>query len=440
MKILAVALADDSRRFARGFPPKGARLLLNPDLEIAGLMTVAAGDQIAYQDEKVEVLDLTVGFDLALISTDFWQESRIREVVLDLRTRGKPIVLFGPVATVKCEELRNVADSIIVGNILNVWHELRADAAQGRVKPLYRASDSPNHAVPDLEDSTKPAFDGSFQCLRAIVGCRCADPVRPFCRQYLYHRENLMKRDLEELTGEVCDMRHKHAWLFDEDVAQDRDFYREFFSRVWRFKREWTVLAGDSIFDDVAYVRMLAKAGVRVMMLTETWLSQARLRRMAGNRQLVRHMRNQVRLLHRQRLLVGVRVSLFLEPGQEFDYAGTYDVIEKLNMDFLLVRMFACSERAAGPAEKGGAPAAPFASGSDTCPVPDHQPLFVSYQPGLLPDKPTWWKNQFYGMGSIIRRSLRRPVRVGFYSTVRYYYPRSFAYRQNFLEGIAYPP
>lgn len=418
MKILAVSLADDSRRFVRGYPPKGARLLLNPDLEIAGLMTRAAPDRIIYQDEKVEVIDLSVAFDWALLSTDFWQESRIREVAQEIRQRGKPVVLFGPIATSRSQELMGIGDAVVVGNILNVWGELRADAARNTLRPCYRASHTPVYGVPDLEQAAKPEFDPDFQCLRALIGCRCLPELQPFCRQYLYHRELIQRRGLEELVGEVCSLRRKHVYLLDEDVAQDTDFYREFFSRVWRFKREWTVLAGEAIFRDVSYIRFLAKAGVRVLVLTESWLNQQRLLQMIGNRRLIRARRNQVRLLHRQRLLVGARISLFLDADQQFDYEQSYEVIKRLGLDFLLVRMFR------------GSGAGPEAA----------EPLFISYQPGLLPDRPTWWKSQFYGLNAIFRRGVRRPVRVGFYSTLRYYFPRSFAYRQNFLEGIAYPP
>lgn len=440
MRILALALADDHRRFVRGFPPKGARMLLNPDLEIAGLAGVAGPDDIICQDEKVELLDLSVPFDWALLSTDYWQESRIREVAFGLRGRDKPVVLFGPVATAKFHELCSVADSVVVGNILNVWPELRSDAEQGRFKPVYRALPCPAYAVPDLRRIAKPAFDPSFQCLRAVVGCYCPTAVRPFCRQYLYHQDNTLKRDLEELTGEVLGLRHKHVYLLDEDVARERDFYREFFSRVWHYKREWTVLAGERIFDDSvgasshSYVHLLAKAGVRVMNLNESWLSQERIVRAVQNRDLARRLRNQVRLLHRQRLLVGARISLFLAPGDEFDYVASYRLIDSLSIDFLLVRTFMAQSPTSVP---GSWFQVPETMNQE---LRTNYPVFVPYEPGLLPDKPNWWKNQFYGLDSIIRRSLRRPVRVGFYSTLRYYYPRSFAYRQNFLECVGYPP
>jgi hypothetical protein len=417
MKILALSLADDRRRFERGFPPKGAQLLLNPDLEIAQLFRRAAGDELIYQDEKAEVLDLTVPADLVLISADFWQESRIREVVFQAADRRKPVVLFGPVATAKHEELAGIPHSVVKGSILNVWSELRADAERGKLKPVYDASPEPAYAPFDLEATAKPAFDPGFQCLRAILGCRCPPRLKPFCRQQLYYGDRLQRRDLRELAGEVLELRRKHIYLLDDDVALDPDFYQAFFARVWQYKREWTVLAGERIFDNPRYVRLLAKAGVRVISLNESWLDLERLGRMLASRRFARQMRNQVRLLHRQRLLVGCRISLFLEPGLEIDYETSYRAIEPLSVDFLQVRFFARP-----------APGEPFA------------PLFVPYQPGLTPDRPTWWKTRFYELDAIVRRSLRRPVRVGFYSTLRYYYPRSFAYRQNLLEGIAYPP
>jgi hypothetical protein len=416
MRFLAISLADESRRFVRGFPPKGAKAFLNPDLEIAALMSRSGPDEITYQDERVEVLDLKVPFDVALLSTDFWQESRIREVVQDIRNRGAQAVLFGPIATSKHQELRAVADALVQGNILNAWSELRADARGGGLKPLYQASPAPVYAVPDLLRTRKPGFAEGFQSVRAALGCFCPSDVQTFCRQYLYHEGLRRFRDADELTGEVCDLRHKHVYLLDEDVAQHRDFYRDFFARVWHFRREWTVLAGAGIFDDARYVRLLAKAGVRVVMVNESWLSRERLLAAMQNRRLARLLRNQVRLLHRQRILVGARISLFAEPGREFDYEGSYRLLAGLSLDFLLVRTFARSAEGAASAQ------------------------FVVYQPGLTADKPTWWKNQFYDLNAIARRSMRRFVRVGFYTTLRYYYPRSFAYRQNFLEGIAYPP
>ena len=417
MRVLALSLADDHRRFERDLPPKGAQLLLNPDLEIAQLFSRAQGDTIIYQDEKAEILDLTVPSDLVLISTDFWQESRIKEIAAEVRALGKRVVLFGPRATVRHQDFAGVADTVVCGSILNAWPELRRDAMQDRLQKTYQASSEPEHGRFDFKAVFKPGFDPDFQCLRAVIGCRCPPSMKPFCRQYLYHGDRLRTRDLRELAAEVLALRRKHVYLLDDDVALDPEFYQEFFARVWLQKREWTVLAGERIFDSPRYLRLLAKAGVRVISLNESWLNLERLNRILASRSVAHRMANQIGLLHRQRLLAGARISLFLEPGQEIDYESTYRAIEPLGIDFLQVRFFARP-----------APDQPFA------------PLFVPYESGLEADRPTWWKSRFYGLGSIIRRSLRRPVRIGFYSTFRYYYPRSFAYRQNLLEGIAYPP
>jgi hypothetical protein len=417
MKVLALSLADDRRRFERELPPKGAQLLLNPNLEIAQLCGLVRGDEIIYQDEKVEILDLTVPSDLVLISTDFWQESRIKEIATEVRALGKRVVLFGLVATIRHQDFAGVADSVVCGSILNAWPELRSDAMQSRLQKTYQASPEPDYGRFDLKAVFKPGFNPDFQCLHAVIGCRCPPRMRPFCRQHLYHGDRLRKRDLKELAAEVLALRRKHVYLLDDDISLDPEFYTSFFARVWLQKREWTVLAGERIFDSPRYLRLLAKAGVRVINLNESWLNLERLNRILTSRSFARRMANQIGLLHRQRFLAGARISLFLEPGQEVDYESTYRAIEPLGIDFLQVRFFARP-----------APGREFA------------PLFVPYESGLEADRPTWWKSRFYGLGSIVRRSLRRPVRIGFYSTFRYYYPRSFAYRQNLLEGIAYPP
>ena len=131
MRVLALSLADDRRRYERDLPPKGAQLLLNPDLEIAQLCSRAQGDEIIYQDEKAEILDLTVPSDLVLISTDFWQESRIREVVFRPRTaanRSSSSARSPRPAGMNAA----VPASVVRGSILNVWSELRADAIPNR--------------------------------------------------------------------------------------------------------------------------------------------------------------------------------------------------------------------------------------------------------------------------------------------------------------------
>ncbi|MEO0108258.1 MAG: hypothetical protein ABIK62_03690 [candidate division WOR-3 bacterium] len=424
MRILALSLADDSRRFIRGMPPKGARIFLNPDLEIAGLMTRFGPRHFHYEDEKVEPLNLSVPFDAALVSGDFWQEPRIREVTQDVHRRDKPVILFGPLATTFPEEFTSVVDSVVVGSILNAWPKVEQDLRAASLQSLYRASKEPSYAPPNLDHTLKPNYDPTFQCMRATIGCNCPESVRPYCRQYLYFGSNLRSRSIEELIGEVIELRRKHIFLIDDDVAADPAYYGEFFTRARRYQREWTVWAGDSVLGKADYLRLLAKAGVRVLYLNESWLSQERLLTAVHNPVMLRQLRTGVRLLHQQRLLVGSRVALYRRPGEEFDFASISQVIKSLNIDFLRVRFFEPSRGSQFGGNK----------------VPAHQQAFVTYQPGLTPNRETWLKHEFYDMGSILTRGLRRPVRVGFYSTFRYYFPRSFAYRQNFLEGIAYPP
>jgi hypothetical protein len=57
----------------------------------------------------------------------------------------------------------------------------------------------------------------------------------------------------------------------------------------------------------------------------------------------------------------------------------------------------------------------------------------------VTPTEPAWLKNRFYSMETMIDRLVRRPRRVGVFTTAVYLLPYSAAYRQSFLEGLPWP-
>jgi hypothetical protein len=100
LKLLAVALADENQRFVRGYPPRGAWLFLEPDLETSRLASLVDGtDRLVYQDQRVELIDWRNGVDACLVRADIGQESSLRQLLADVRPTGIPTVVHGPLPT-----------------------------------------------------------------------------------------------------------------------------------------------------------------------------------------------------------------------------------------------------------------------------------------------------------------------------------------------------
>ncbi len=413
MRIAALALAEESRRFVPGYPPKGARFLLRPNLEISRLAElVADADELEYRDQRVETLDLNGPADLCVVHVGFGQETSARDVAADLDRRKVRRLLFGPAVTAWGDSPPDWCGPRVVGDILNAWPEVRADLANGSLKCLYRADRTPCYHPPRRQFGRPPNMNIQDQTTVFIQGCHCADSARSFCERNLYYGGNRLVRTKDEVVGEVVTMPGKRIRLLDDDVAGTPDYYYDVFRSLWNYKKLWTVNAGDSVFGHPELINLLAKAGTRVINLNESFLDQ-RLGEATRNDRLVKKLYRRVKYLQSRRMLVGARTTIRLSQERPVDYERVASVLRRADLDFVQLRFLQTTEDGA------------------VRPVP------ATYEPMLDPTRPAWITQRFYSISMILNRIARRPRRAGFYTTAGFLLPYSMAFRQNFLEGIS---
>jgi hypothetical protein len=409
VKVLAVALADESQRFIKGYPPKGARLFLQPDIEVMRLAALLQpGDHLRYLDERVESAEQP-DRDLCLVHVGLGQEDRARELLHNWGDGACPPVFFGPQVTSWRETAPDWCRPRVVGDITDIWTQLRSDAESGHLQPLYRASGRPGYVAP-RQLRVNIEMDSTRQTIQFVRGCFCPEPVKPLCPEYLYYGPNTLVRTPEEVIGEVITLPRKRIHLLDDDVAALPDYYQELFSRLRDYHRQWVVNASERLFDQPRLIRLLSKAGTKVIYLNESFLL-GRLHRAAGNHRLVHRLYRRVKSLQASKMLVGARLVMPLEPSLPTDYDKIASVLRQIDLDFIEPRFLR----------------------------PDGSLARVVYRPMVTSTDPAWLKNRFYSMETITDRMVRRPRRVGVFTTAVYLLPYSAAYRQSFLEGLPSP-
>jgi hypothetical protein len=179
------------------------------------------------------------------------------------------------------------------------------------------------------------------------------------------------------------------------------------FNRLRNYHRQWVVNASDRLFDQPRLIRLLSKAGVKVVFLNESFLL-GRLHRAIGNHRLVHRLYRRVKSLQASKMLVGARLVMPLVPSLPTDYDKIASVLRQIDLDFIEPRFL----RADGSLAR------------------------VVYRPMVTTTEPAWLKNRFYSMEAITDRIARRPRRVGVFTTAVYLLPYCAAYRQSFLEGL----
>jgi len=394
--------AQDTGNLARG-----AGLLLYPNQEILQVANFIPEGDFSYFDERVERLPWEKLGEVILIYTPLIvPKSKIREMAEAIRAKGKVVILFGPRISIDEEMARGF--SFVRGNILNCFGEIKQDLKMGRLAEVYNAKDAPTYLLPRWD--LMPHFFSRYQSTTFILGCFCPKQFRPFCTQALYYNNRIKKREKEEIIGEIITLPHKRVFLQDEDIAADVEYYREIFFSLWSYKKEWIVNASMAILDYPDYLTFLSKVGVRVIFLTEDFITSDELYSL--DERLAKKKRREVKRIQSERMLVGLRIGLFLKEGVFYEPIARN--LRLIDPDFIELRFFQKDKEASL--------------------------VYLSYHPLITPQEPLWLKSSFYSFRHILSRLLKRPRRVGLYTTLFYSLPFNLAYRQNFLEGIPYPP
>jgi hypothetical protein len=297
----------------------------------------------------------------------------------------------------------------VVGDVTDAWPRLRADAESGSLQPLYRTSGEPGYVAP-RQIKVNPEMDSDRQTIQFVRGCFCPEPAKPFCPEPPYYNSNTRRRTQDEIIGEVISLPRKRIHLLDDDVAALPDYYYGLFSRLRNYRRQWVVNASDRLFDQPRLIRLLAKAGTKIVYLNESFLS-GRLERALTDHRLVHQLYRRVKSLQASKMLVGARLTMPAQPDTPVDYDRIAAVLRQIDLDFIEPRFT----------------------------KPDGSLARVAYRPMVTASEPAWLKNRFYSMETIADRMIRRPRRVGFFTTAVYLLPYSTAYRQSFLEGLPWP-
>ncbi len=388
--------------------PKGAKYFLYPNFEFCQIANFFTEEEVSYFDERVaKIPEEKLGLYVFIYTPLNISFQRVREIGERLEKKGKKVLLFGPLISKRPDLAGNFP--YIKGSLLNILPEIKRDLAKGELKKEYIANRFPNYLLPRF-DLNLSSVNRIHQMSSFVLGCLCPKDLREFCPYGIYYGEEIKRRDKEEIVGEILTRPYKRVNLLDDDIAFDFDYYFKTFSLLWQFKKEWIVNASAQILKSPQYLRFLSKVGVRVLYLREDFLGSDEVYSL--NRSLAKEKRKGVKRIQSERILVGLKIALFLREG--VDYEEIFQNLKLIDPDFLEIRFF----------RKGR----------------EVSQENLIYHPLIKREEPLWLKASFYSFRSILSRLFKRPRRVGLYTTFFYSLPINLAYRQNFLEGISYPP
>ena len=219
--------------------------------------------QLQYWDENLldgrppfapmpEVVGITVHLTFA---------GRAFELAEWYRSRGSKVVLGG-LHVLSCpEECAPYADSLAVGDGVQLWPRILADVEAGRLRPKYAATYETDYRQdPAPRRSILPRR--SFLTTTSLIATRGCHNRCGFC--YLATdglRMPYRMRDPEQIAAEFLEDAQPYAVFIDNNLGSNPEYLRKLCDALRPLNRIWSAAVSIDVTDDPSLIRAMALAG-----------------------------------------------------------------------------------------------------------------------------------------------------------------------------------
>jgi len=255
----------------------GAKTLM-PNAALSTLMALTPGDvSVEYMlcDENVTRLDWEQPYDLVAVTGTVLTARRMEEICRGFDSRGIPVAIGGPYATLEAEACQGLADFHFIGEAEHTWPRFLRQWAQGRsVEPTHvqetfvdlRHSPAPDWSLISAGDYLQVGVQSSRGCPNRCDFC----DVMPFVGGRL--RTKAIEQVLQEVDN-VQDLGVRSVFLSDDNFAANRQRAKALLEVLIRrpnpqqIPLSFSTQATLSLADDEELLRLLADAQFRILFI-----------------------------------------------------------------------------------------------------------------------------------------------------------------------------
>lgn len=310
--------------------------VLTPTLALTSIAAATPLDwTVRYWDENlvqgpppVSPMPAVVGITVHLTFAD-----RAFELARWYRQRGAKVVLGG-LHVMSCpQECAAHADSIAMGDGVQLWTEILCDAAAGCLKPLYRADYRRAYRLdpPARRDLVPRA---SFLTTGSVIATRGCHNRCGFC--YLSTNGYFMPyqvRDVEQLVDEMRASRERY-WVFtDNNLGSRRDYLRALCRALEPLRIIWSAAVSVDVTDDAALVRAMARSGCTGVFVGLESLTGANLRDAGKKTPMPEEYAHRVRIFHEHGIQVNGSFVFGFDHDRPDVFERTMSWIEEVRME-----------------------------------------------------------------------------------------------------------
>ncbi|MFC2155477.1 B12-binding domain-containing radical SAM protein [Acidobacteriota bacterium] len=218
-------------------------------------------------DDLVEDVDFSPSYDLVGITVMTAQADRAYQVADRFRKMGVKVILGGIHPTVLPHEAIEHADSVVIGEVEDLWEQILADFESNNYREFYRST-----TPPDIEKLIIPKWENvNMKPYVKRIGCKL--PTMPlfstrgclfnckFCSANTVFGKTFRKKPIPNFLKEIDAAEARFFFFLDDGIACDIDYTRELFKALIPQKIVWSLQINTTILKSPDLIELAGQAG-----------------------------------------------------------------------------------------------------------------------------------------------------------------------------------
>ena len=281
-----------------------------PPLSLAYVAAVTPSNwEVRILDENFECFEFEEA-DLVGITAFTSNINRAYEIAQTYRRRNIKVVMGGIHASMLPDETLQYADSVVVGEVENVWGRLIKDFENNALSAVYAGPkiDLSGYTVKPRRDLLHP--DYRWHSVQTSRGCpfNCN-----FCSVSKYLGNNYRQRTANNVLDELDEIKDEYVFFLDDNLVgyttEDKNRAIRLFKGMIerRMKKKWWMQASINVGDNEQLIALAAQSGCMYVFIGFETISNEHLRGMKKGINLkvgVEHYKKVIDLFHKYGIAV----------------------------------------------------------------------------------------------------------------------------------------
>jgi radical SAM superfamily enzyme YgiQ (UPF0313 family) len=316
--------------------------------------------QVSHTDEITHTVDLALTVDLVGLTAATPAAPHAYDIAAAYRTRGIPVVMGGPHATLLPYEVAEHVDLVVVGEAETLWPRVLHDFEMDITYPVGRQvvdeqTQASVEALPTGSRIYRCPTSADLQSLptarrelirhggwnkwwatRApIIATRGCPYSCTYCTiPLIYPQASRMRfRPVEEVAAEVAAIPDKGVVFWDDHIGANPNYAKALFGALIPHRKWWTSQTTMASIEDDEFLELAALSGCKALFIGLESISQASLNSARKEHNQVNDYRQSIERAHAHGIAIQGGIMFGFEGDDRDVFARTVDRLGEIGLD-----------------------------------------------------------------------------------------------------------